>query len=251
MKKYTYLLIFGFFLISCSEKEEIITKESPTPEFYTSTNSYDSDGEFHNDCLDELATETGFPFADSQDYWDFTVDYYERDYSLTMTPNNYSVAADELNDYLDTSLSQVATDLYTDALISSTVKDALVNIYNTMANESLYTSNGNNFSVIVDELDDLEVALLGGSYSPQDEEVILMAIAVARHSAAYWSAAIDNPTHPYYDYLEGATMEAKPKRKFWRILRTIVADAAGVAVGIGTAGGAGIVVGVYASAFAG
>ena len=201
---------------ACSKSDETTPGKTPSNPATsaaaqrTTNNPYDSDGEYHNAALDEVAALSTFPDVTRGDAGTVIRNYF---LGLSLTDANYISVNDALDQFDNEtrSISDIADDLYTNDDITQAQRDYLYEFDDIMNEDDA----GNVQSL----LEALEQEILDDNISSGEKRLLLGAISVGWHSSYYWSTAAMDIAHPWYGVTDPV---GKPK---W------LADARGYVIG--------------------
>lgn len=199
MKKITLTLVITFLSIafySC-QKSDIELTETPTAQdsenqivrkSSTTIATLNSFAQGHNDCMDHIATQSGFPNLSCSQTSTIVDNYFGGTSHMTHL-NNYCQRG-ALSDY-----KQNAINRYNQQLISLEYKDRLLDLIDYFDNYSSLTAFENSVSTYQTTIDQNNIL------TTAEKESLIFTAAVAIKSINYWTDAAADQLHSWYDVI--------------------------------------------------
>jgi hypothetical protein len=197
MKKITLTLVITFLSIafySC-QKNDVRPNESPTlqqseekQEHFVRKSSITNANNFaqgHNDCLDEIADETGFPNFSCSQIRTIVNNYFGGAPVSGSCPNTFSG--------LPADYKQEVNNRYSSQSISLEYKDRLIELID-------YYTNYSNLSAFESAINSYQNNIVQNNVlTSAEQETLLYTSAIALKSMQYWTDAVSNSQHPWHD----------------------------------------------------
>lgn len=202
MKKITLTLVITFMSIafySCQKSDTEFTKtESPqtseakkdrfTRKSSISIATINTEAQAHNDCLDHIASQSGFPNITCSQLATIVHNYFGATPSSQLQHHQNYCQAGYSSDY-----EQDAIDRYNQQLITLEYKDRLIELID-------YFDNYSNLSAFESALTTYQINVnQNNTLSSSEKERLITTAAVGMKSMQYWSDVVNDNQHDWND----------------------------------------------------
>ncbi len=201
----------------------------------STTNPYDYVGQFHNEALLDFANHPNFPNLSPLSCINIAENLYIQKglpFTTLPTASEKQIYATKIGNLPSDGTALLATtnDLYTNGYINLNVRNALLQIHNTMQDTRAYNqaSLEDAFSYLIANLNKLEKQFLEANYTQIERANILPIISIAKYSLIFWKDAEINSNNPYYN---SSQLKGGWFRELFKAIAIGAADAAGGAIG--------------------
>ena len=187
-------------------------------------------GSIHNDCLDDITLDAGFPNLSEEDEFDIIEIRVDNDLPSVeiVVYDDISTGVSHVTASIDNRLD-LPQDMLDDERITQDVKDYLDDIYNAAGFIANQTQSGvKGVQDVIDDIEDIEQDIItdfGNPNTDPDADIdgdsdegkstyLLGVCAIVKYSYAYWETVRDDVNHDWYDevYPPGSDDTGK---KFW------------------------------------
>ena len=227
--KIAFILVLGFVIYSCSKENDNFTPEDEGNDFNSpfgsrgdgcdidTENTFDFAGQIHNEVSVEFLNQYPKGIEDMNEMFAITGaiclenDKYIEHYGTNITHSDSAVIEKIINDSEDN--YSYSREIIRQKNVSDLTKDKLLQLVDFVVSESQQEREPD-YKMFDSKLANFERDIMNSNdFSPEESELILSSISIARHSACLWNSQ-----------LAGEYMTGRKGIGFWGWIKVIVSD---------------------------